>query len=190
MSERRLCAAFYIPAGEAPEPPTVDGLAGRAGITDLETRSWGVADQPTALGSWDGLDCEANLLALEYFDVLLLTFREDEFTAIKESAGNALNEDGAPAVVNAFRDACIALNPVSAFITVYAWPDPLWFIQSQEERVLNGDVAGLAREGFGLLYVPAADVAQLQSTAPPVGRDVITIHGGLLLFRGEGRDRW
>jgi len=187
MTERRLCAAFYLPkGGDAP----VERLADDAGITQLETVSWGPAGEPAVVGAWGGLDCEAFVLPLTYFDALVVTFREDEFRALRPGSENPAT-DPALSLTQAFRNACSRLDPAGAFITDHAWDDPLWYLAREEEPVLNGHLVALAHERLALLYLPAAEVGLVRSAGEINDRDTVAVDGGgLLLFRGSGTERW
>ncbi|WP_159033488.1 hypothetical protein [Streptomyces malaysiensis] len=171
-------------------PAALERLISRAGVTEQETPSWSEGDRPTVLGRWGGIDCESHVLPLRYYDALVMTFREDEFHAMREGSGESLAEDGALSLISSFRDACLVLSPVFAFFSTYAWPDFSWPVINQEEDVLNGNVARLAREGFGALFFTAGDAADLDRVDPFTGRDTLSLGNGLILFRGTGRDRW
>lgn len=190
MSDRRRCAAFFLPMSEQLAPYTVELLARRAGLTEIETKKWGLAGQPTVLGKWGPLDCEADLLTLVYFQALVLTFREDEFLALWEDSSRNHAEDRSLSIVQSFRNSCVTLDPVSAFVPAVTWPDPFWFVAQQEEPVLNGDVFAHLREKHVLLYLSPVDVADLGSTQLLADREVILLDGGLIVFRGKNRDQW
>ncbi|MEV4757365.1 hypothetical protein AB0J86_19920 [Micromonospora sp. NPDC049559] len=179
MSEpRRLVAAFYLPVGVRPvSAAALRRLARRATVKELEEPPWDTPEQPALLGSWGGLDCEVHLLDLDYFDGLVLTFREDELRTARTMA-----RPGADPLVDAFGNACGSLDPVSAYLTAYAWPDPFWYVRSQQERVLDGHVAQLARENLGLLYVSATDAPDLAAVESPAGCNLLAVGDGVLLL--------
>ncbi|MER8037947.1 hypothetical protein [Streptomyces hydrogenans] len=184
MSDRRLFAVFYLHKEEnLLDPAAVEILARASGVTEVALCSWGLGEGFAVVGSWGGLDVEVHLVSLDYYDSLVITFREDDFLERKE-------EEGAGGVVSAFRYACAELSPVLAFVATQYWPDSSSMISSQEEDVLNGDVVRIANQRFGALFLTPEDADDLLAVDPDFNGDRISWDGGTILFRGVGEQRW
>ncbi|MFI6288356.1 hypothetical protein ACIBCM_27020 [Streptomyces sp. NPDC051018] len=107
----------------------MESLSDCLGITDRMVEPWGPDGTDLVAGRWAGIICESVLLPLTHYDALMITFRFETLEAMTDStSGDALFEDGAIALVHAFRDACTELSPASAFISTHPWAlSRLWW---------------------------------------------------------------
>ncbi|MEU2674455.1 hypothetical protein ABZ622_37490 [Streptomyces sp. NPDC007164] len=185
MSDRDLFALFYFTKGEP--LGRLEDLVRRAGVTGARTRSWGTG---VVQGAWGGLSCESHLLQLSCTTVLVVNFREDDFHAMREGAGELIYDDGAIDLAHSFRDSCLALQPLAAFISTYPFPMDFEVAEKQEAIVVNRDVAALVEERFNLFYLSPDQLAELQSRERLAARDMLPAGSGLLLFGDSGPDRW
>lgn len=181
MAEQRLVAAFYLSSAVRLSPSDLPDLARRAGVEAVRTAAWGPDGSTLILGRWGGLECESSLLPLAYYDVFLVTFRQDEFRNHWLQEQRDAIPEGARVIADTFAAACRALSPLVAIQTSYAWVDPGAFLSELEERVISGDVSSLAREHVWLLYVPSSDADLLRSNLPESAHELVAVPGGTMM---------
>jgi hypothetical protein len=146
---------------------------------------------------WAGLRCEVRVMELEQLRVLLLVFLQSDFLDLvgEHPAGDdttevPVEEDGAIAVAEAFRDACGVLGPDVALILSSPKADLDGYVAEQEAAVLTGDVLALIKAGLGLLYLSAAYASDIDPILAPDQRDELPVEAGRLIFAGTGPHRW
>lgn len=180
MDDKRLAAAFFLPAAA---DRTVPDLLARIGATH-------VADRP-APGSglvdcrWAGFAAQGFLDRRLGLDLLGLLFFQSEFLELLP--GDAAGEDRSDRLVSAFTVACEALSPVVALVATHlhqADVDVLWELAP---AVLEQDVDRLAQARFGVLFVNA-DLGASPTAGPD--RDRTWIANGELIFAGRDSRRW
>jgi hypothetical protein len=191
VSDREIFALFYFPKGLRKEfKESLEGLKSlshQAGVSKIGVHAWG---KGVVTGTWGGIGCRSHLLLLSDSDVLVLNLSEDKFRTMREDSGELLPEDGALSVAYSFRDACIAMQPLAAFMSTYPYPMDFEVAEHQERNALAHDLSVLVRERFGLLYVPPERLEALHEEEWLAGRDMVAAGDGLLVFEGIGKDRW
>jgi hypothetical protein len=194
--KRESCAAFFLPRSDEDHEPWVAAALDRMGVA----KRW--ATEEARYVEWAGFECETRVLDLADHRVLLLVFRQGDLLALIYDADGGLDEerratveqDGALALAEAFRDACGALSPAVAFIMTLphvaetGLPDTEGFVADQASLVAAWDSDALVWRRYGLLYL-GGDYASLVSDGP--GRwDELPVDGGRLIFAGAGAGRW
>jgi len=195
VSERELCAAFYL---ERPDPDPASWVADvLAGIGVQRTWIWRPSAQtPVPIGEvtyaeWAGLECEVWVRDLAHLRVLALVFRQNAFLDLVDlDAEGPVEQDGAIAVAHAFKDACEALAPEAAFVVTNPVSDLDGFLAEQESAVVTLDELALVKGPFGLVYLPEALAAGLDPVLRLDPRDELPVRGGRLIFAGTGARRW
>jgi hypothetical protein len=189
VADQRLVAAFYL--SRAVRREDFPELARRAGVEVVRSVMWGPPEAPLVLlGRWGGLSCEAELLLLSHYDVLLISFRQDRFRALWVGDGEDDLPSGARVLLDAFTAACRSISPISAFITDFVWFDPKEYLAELQEDVLEGNVSELARDDVWLLYVRSNVVDRLRSDLPEDASDLVLVPGGAVLVNELERDHW
>jgi hypothetical protein len=185
--KRPVGAGFFLPRSPANLPYTWlpdtllrIGTVPRAGLDPAQLEV-----------EWGGLPCEAHVLDLPEFTVLVLAFEAVAFQEQQEEVARAGDGPGASPLAQAFRNACTALTPDLEVAFVQTWQprDLLRLVADQEFAVLTLDSGALVDQGFGLLYLNAP---LAENVAPLLGgdRDELPIQGGRLVFAGTGLGRW
>jgi hypothetical protein len=186
--KRPIGAAFYLPRSPAnlpyvwlPDTLVRIGTLPRAGI-----------DPDQIEVEWGGMQCEAHVLDLAEFTVLVLAFESRDFVEQKLEVARTGGEDpGASPLAQAFRNACILLGHELEVAFVQTWQanDLLALVAQFEEAVLTMDASPLVNEGFGLLYLRSPLDQQVAGRLAE-GHDELPIPGGRLVFDGTGPQRW
>ena len=142
--------------------------------------------------TWGEAWCEAHVLDLDDFTVLVLSFELSEFLRQREAAGEDDELIDRTPVAQAFAAACAALQPdlETAFVQTRLTPHLLEYVAGFEFDVLTSDWLGLFGAGLPLLYVPGSAATELEAVAGRQQRDMLPVPGGRLFFAGTGRDRW
>jgi len=175
MSDNRVAAAFFLPAG----PESARQLLIAAGAAD-------VADGPTDISQlincrWAGASAQGMLDRRGAQRLLVIFLRQSTFLAMLPGGADLLT---------AFTEACEALRPPAAVVVTHphqADVDQLWRLSG---AVLEADAARLARERPGLLYV-SDEIAAYQDGPWYTGdREATDAAGGTLVFAGQDDKRW
>ena len=185
--KRPVGAAFFLPRSPSnlpyiwlPDTLLRIGTVPRAGLDPAQLEV-----------EWGGLPCEAHVLDLAEFTVLVLAFEAIAFQEQQEEVARAGDGPGASPLAQAFRNVCTALTPDLEVAFVQTWQprDLLRLVSDQEFAVLTLDAGALVDQGFGLLYLNAP---LAENVAPLLGgdRDELPIQGGRLVFAGTGQGRW
>jgi hypothetical protein len=207
MLFRTIVSAFYL-------PPAVDddlaGLVRRAGMTDFapfdETVSGSLgfhdADRPVLGGTWDAfgatwaiVDDAEGLRILQLYSQAALFF-----DAEREIADAKADEDDWPLAgyLRTFREACLALAPIAAFLDTRAhFEDEAWVDRQGSRRFVlelapmaaacNADA--LAQRRFSLLYLDGRTSKGLTPGLPWSDREEVEMPSGRLLFARSGPTR-
>lgn len=193
MSDRELCAAFFLERSHDGERP--EDLLKRAGATS--TWTWQPSGETLIpLGEiryaeWGGLRCEVWIRDLQHLRVLAFVYPQGAFLELFDVDGATLIErDGALAFTDTFRDACAALTPAAAFVITSPRSDLDAFVAEQESAVVTLDELALLKAPFGLVYLSeslAAGVDPLLGLDP---REELPVPGGRAFFAGAGDQRW
>lgn len=185
-----MAAAFYLSFPERLLSDDLPDLVRRAGVEVLRVANWGAQGVSTILGKWGGLDCETSMLSLAYYDVLIVTFRQDEFRARWTNQTGKNIPSRAQTVADAFAATCQALDPIAGLFTSYAWVDPGAYLTELENRVIGGDIPSLAREHLWLLYVTSDDLELLTSHLPESASEIVRLPQGAILILELDRENW
>jgi hypothetical protein len=184
--KRPVGAAFFLPR----TPANLHDVWLPDALTSIGTVPRADAVEPAILTvEWGGLDCEAHVLDLARFTVLVLVFDQTRLMdQIAEVAAAGSGGDQTP-LAQAFRTACLALGDDLdvAFVQTRQTHHLLRFVEGRELAVLTADSAALVAEGLSLLYLSEAFAAGVER---PAGRDEMPVGGGRLVFAGTGADRW
>jgi hypothetical protein len=179
-------AAFFLPR----TPANLHDVWLPDALTRIGTVPQADPVEPAILTvEWGGLDCEAHVLDLDHFTVLVLAFDRmrliDQFAEVEAAGGGS---DRTP-LAQAFRNACLAFTTDLdvAFVQTRPTHHLLRFVAEQELPVLTADSGALVGEGLSLLYLSEAFAS---GVAPDAARDELPAGGGRLLFAGTGADRW
>ena len=195
MSDRELCAAFYL---ERPEPEPADWpeqTLARIGVR----RTWiwqpaaetPVPVEPVRYAEWGGLECEVRIRDLADLRVLALVFRQNAFLSLVDlDAEGPVERDGAITVAEAFRAGCESLAPEAAFVVTNVVTDLDDFLAEQESAVVTLDELALVKGPFGLVYLPEALAGGIEPVLRLDPRDELPVRGGRLIFAGTGARRW
>jgi hypothetical protein len=175
MSDRRVAAAFFLPAG----PESARQLLTAAGAVD-------VADGPTDISGliycgWAGVAAQGVLDERGTQRLLVIFLPQSTFIAMLPGGADLLT---------AFTAACEALHPPVAVVVTHphqADLDELWRLSG---AVLEADAARLARERLGLLYVSDAIAAYQDGPWYTGDRETADAAGGTLVFAGQADQRW
>ncbi len=187
VGDRRLFSAFFLGLSERPAAGDVAGFAAAAGVESLRDPGWCPPENPCLVGQWADLDCEASLLPLVVYDVLLVTYREQDFRSMWDPKDEE-RPVAAEAALDAFAHGCDALSPVAALAASYAWTDPGAYLAEVEQSVLGGFVGSLLREHVWLLFLAHADLETARSIAPLM--EVRDVAGGAVLELPMDRSCW
>lgn len=188
-SEKRpIGAAFFLPRTTAnlhevwlPDTLVRIGTVPHAGYA------------PGRLGvDWGEASCEAHVLDLDEFTVLVLSFEQSEFLRQREDAGEDDELVDQTPIAQAFASACTALSPdlEVAFVQTRLEHNLLEFVAGFEFDVLTLDSMSLLSAGLPLLYLRDSAALELEDVMRREGRDELPVPGGRLIFRGTGGDRW
>ncbi len=180
MSDRRLGAAFLLPASTEPVEDWLRRIKARAGVS--AARDGG--------REWGGLWVSARALDLAHHRVLLLAFLPSQYYDRKVADAARVEQDGNLPRALAFRDACRKLRPSVAFVVALEWSDLGAYIADQEPFVDAGDVDNLCWERFGLLYLGEPLATAVRPEHLRGVRDELPVEGGRLLFASSGPGRW
>jgi hypothetical protein len=185
--KRPVGAAFFLPR----TPANLHDVWLPDTLTRIGTVPQADPVEPAILTvEWGGLDCEAHVLDLPHFTVLVLAFdhtRLMDQIAEVQGLGNGNGTDTSP-LAQAFRTACLALaaDLDVAFVQTRQTHHLLRFVAEQELKVRTADSAALAAEGLSLLYLSEAFASGVSLEA----RDELPVGGGRLVFAGTGAQRW
>jgi len=177
--EQRARLVFYLTRREGEPAPPIEPLLERAGATQLRSVDRFV------LGTWLGLDCEAQLDALPYHFVLQIAIGISNYLDI-------VREDASvDAFARAFGAACVRLSAVVAFAcrnlsSAVSADEVTAEILGQEYRVLAKMTESLLAEKFSLLYLDDEFARYLPGALP---NDELKVERGRLLFGGSGAQR-
>jgi hypothetical protein len=195
--DRRPIGAHKRPVGAAFFLPRSPANLHDVWLPDVLTRIGSVpqadpVDPAQLTVEWGELDCEAHVLDLDAFTVLVLAFELGQFLDQQAEAGRAGTDPGAAPLARAFRNACVALGPELdvALVQTRQTQHLLNFVAEREFAVLTGDSAGLLADGFPLLYLSAPFAVGIEPVLARQPRDELPVTGGRLIFRGTGEDRW
>jgi hypothetical protein len=141
---------------------------------------------------WGDLDCEAHVLDLDGYTVLVLAFDLNQYLdqrAEAEKLGEERSGPDATALARTFRTACVALGEDLdvAFVQTRPTDNLLRHVADREFDVLTADAPGLVAQGLPLLYL-SAGYAEGIGTDP--ARDELPVPDGRLIFAGTGAHRW
>jgi hypothetical protein len=175
MSDARVAAAFFLPAG----PESAQQLLAGAGAAD-------VADGPTEVSRllscrWAGTAAQGILDERGTQRLLAIFLLQSSFLETLP---------GGTGLLAAFTTACEALHPPVAVVVTHphqADLDALWRLSG---AVSEADAARLARERFGLLYVSDAIAAYQDGPWYTADREVEHAADGTLVFADRGDKRW
>jgi hypothetical protein len=207
MLFRTIVSAFYLPAAVDDD---LAGLVRRAGMTDIapldETARGGLGfhdpDRPVLGGTWDTyrltwaiVDDAEGLRILQLYSQAALFF-----DAVTESAHANADEDDWPLAgyVRTFREACLALAPIAAFLDTRAhFEDEAWvdrqgsrsFVLERAPMVAACDADALAQRRFSLLYFDSRTSKCLTWGHPWSDREEVEMPSGRLLFARSGPTR-
>lgn len=207
MLFRTIVSAFYLPAAVDDD---LTGLVRRAGMTDIapldETARGGLGfhdgDRQVLGGTWDAyqatwaiVDDADGLRILQLYSRAALFF-----DAARESVDADADQDDWPLAgyVRTFREACLALAPVAAFLDTRAhFEDEAWvdrqgsrsFVLELTPLAAACDANALAQRGFSLLFVDSRTSRCLTSGLPWSDREEVEMPSGRLLFARSGPTR-
>lgn len=116
------------------------------------------------------------------------------------AANDSLSEGEDPSLpyIATFRDACLHLEPVAAFLDTRAhYGDERWenkqgnrdWVLSQARRVTASDANGLADERYSLLYLSESLAKRWDSNPIRDDRDEVAVPTGRLVFARSGPAR-
>lgn len=207
MLFRTIVSAFYLSAAVDDD---LVGLVRRSGMTDFApldemTRvSLGFhdPDRPVLGGTWDTyratwaiVDDAEGLRILQLYSQAALFF-----DAARESADANADENDWPLAgyVRTFREACLALAPVAAFLDTGAhFEDEAWvdrqgsrsFVLQLAPPVATRDPDALAQHRFSLLFLDGEMSKRLTAGLPWSDREEVEVPSGRLLFARSGPTR-
>jgi hypothetical protein len=185
VQPKRLAAVFYLPLGAIRGDPTE--LAAEAGGSDIKQASDadGIVDC-----LWAGLLSESRLIRSSFFGVLLISFWQSDFLQLIESGCEETKADGASAVADAFRKACVVLRPAFAFVATRVDQATEEWVVGNEWSVLNHEANRLATQGLGLIYFSPEMDDHWVPRSSQEDRDSLPSSSGRLMFASRGTSRW
>lgn len=183
VDSKRLAAVFFLTGDHAQAPLreslTIAGavhISAPAPVTQLVDCQWA------------GWQCQGYVDTREAYRVLYIFFWQSDFLDDLDEDAKPLDQDGLQALIRAFRGACDALTPLTAVILTHLWQADIDAARRLEPVVLSKDVNTLIEEHFGALYLD--DQARQYITTAYDERDVIKTQSGIIIFAGQGEDRW
>lgn len=183
MSEKSMCAAFYVPASE--QQP----CAWRA--ERLEELAVPVYTDPYGdlFVDWGGRLCTVEVVDAQPYRVLAMVFSLYEFaeSLVVESAD--VSGDGAYVLADAVRHTCRVLRPDGAFVATQRVHDVPELVHQHVDDLLHKDVFSLFGSLLGLVYLrdPPSWFDGFLALHTP---DEMSIESGRLVFAGRGATRW
>jgi SUKH-3 immunity protein len=186
IAERPVGVAFFLPR----TPSNIADVWLPDVLTRIGTvpREQDVAPHRLEV-EWGGLDCEAHVLDLPDFTVLLLVFEHRDLIRQMIEAERLTDAPDALPLVGAFRQACFGLR--SDLDVAFVLTRPVHRLDrrvaAQEYDVLIAATPDLIDAGFPLLYLSAAYANGVPPQLP--GRDELPVPGGRLIFGGTGPAR-
>jgi hypothetical protein len=206
MQFTTIVAAFFFETGQGRSH--LHALVRAAGMTDvaplddINRRALGFRDPDRevfggtwgAFGStWAILDEHDGVRCLQLYASMNL-YLDSQLTSEKRQA----TENPLLAYVSTFRDACLRLEPVAAFLDTRAhYGDECWenkqgnrdWVLSQARRVAASDTNGLADERYSLLYLNESLARRWDSNPIRDDRDNVDVPTGRLVFARSGPAR-
>jgi hypothetical protein len=178
--EQRARLVFFLTRREGEPEPLMEPLLQRAGATELR------CVDSYVLGTWLGLDCEAQLDVLPYHFVLQIAIGINNYLDIVRADARA------DAFARAFGAACVRLSAVVAFVcrnlsSAVSAGEVTAEILGQEYRVLAKMTESLLAERFSLLYLDDELARYLPGGTLP--NEELPVERGRLLFGGSGAQR-
>jgi hypothetical protein len=206
MLFRTIVSAFFLETSADEDLAT---LAERAGMTDVVAldeearRALGFHEPERQVlgGMWGAFrETWAIVDDVERIRCLQLYSPATRYLDAARAAREHDEADDGPllAYVRTFRDACLSLDPMAAFLdTRPHYEDERWenkqgnpdWVRAQAKKVAKGDVDALADEHFSLLYLNEALTRRWTSDPVRDDRDLIDVPAGRLAFARSGRDR-
>jgi hypothetical protein len=207
MQFRTIVAAFFLDTAQA--RPMLEECVRAAGMTDVAPLGPGnrvalgfhdpgrevVGGQWGAFGiAWavrddvEGMVCLQVYASMNHYLDALPTAREREHQA----------DDPLASFVAVFRDACLALQPIAAFLDTRAhYGDAKWedkqgnrdWVLSQADMVAGSRVSDLADARYSVLYLGDALAQRWDADATYDDRDSVAMPRGRLVFAGRGPAR-
>jgi hypothetical protein len=207
MQFTTIVAAFFFESGRV--SPDLNELVRGAGmtdvapLTDLNRQALGFHDPDREVvgGRWGAFgDTWAILDEVDGLLCLQLYASMNDFLDAQLASADDRWTDGDPvlAYVATFRDACLNLQPIVAFLDLRAhYGDERWenkqgnrdWVLSHAKIVAEANANALADERFNLLYL--SDTVARSWDADPIrdDRDMVEVPRGRLVFARSGRAR-
>lgn len=160
MSDRTLFAAFYLPLTDR-RYGTVADLAVRAGMGHLQARSDLDCDVEVVSGTWADMYGVATTFDLRYFTILQIGFPQSGYFDLLDRttlqpAPDSYTDRPPQHLVEAFVEACEALDPFFGMVTAYPRDDLPDYCAGLEDAVISQDDRTLLQEQSLLTYLSGA----------------------------------
>jgi len=189
---KRAVAAFYVPLDRGEQ--TVEHLSKAAGVTDYCIVPDAEGD-PRFLGRFAGLYCEIMLTRGEHHWMLEIEmFRQDVWALQGRDEGGPdivpLDKDPALKLALTFRDACLALQPRTAFLSTNLAHNHEWVLRG-EKYILAEDSLDFYGSGYALTYLDQDMMCALPGFwIPNPDREEMDVGAAMLIFHGRDKNRW
>ena len=189
VSDRLLAAAFFIPKENQPQNQSTEVLLEKAGASDIKYDEGWLWDC-----QWAGMPCQAySYNELISHQLFVIEFMQSVFLGrgkYSEQENNLpIEKDGNLHLAIAFRDACETLLPEVAYIATHTYYAELEWVLKNVQRIESYNAIEIAQEA-GLLYMRGIIADCLVDPPPEDAPDTMPVKEGVLMFNGQGSDRW